>query len=141
MSNSEATSSRVVYRRNSPVGQLPILVGILAILIALFGVFFLVIGLLLLATGIGLLVVPAASAFAPVAGGWLFAGLVSLVFGAVLTAVATGLWDLETWALWLTGAVVSVVIVALVVSGSFGWSLLIAAALLVYLVAVRNHFY
>jgi uncharacterized membrane protein (DUF2068 family) len=69
------------------------------------------------------------------------AGLVALVFGAILLAVATGLWDLETWALYLTGIVVTIYLVLLVLAGSFGWGLVLAAGLLIYLVAVRNHFY
>jgi hypothetical protein len=138
---SNTNSSGYTYRRSSPAGELPILVGILAILLGLFALFLIIIGVLLLAAGLGVLVVPAAAAYAPLAGDALLAGLITLIFGAVLMAVATGLWDLETWALYLTGIVVTVYAVLLVLGGSFGWSLVFAVGLLVYLVAVRNHFY
>ena len=137
------TTSRNVngYRRNSSEGELPILVGILAILIGLLGLFFLVVGVLLVAASLGVLGLPAAGAYAVVSGDVLFAGLVTLIFGAVLVTVATGLWDLETWALVLTVAVVLVLVVLLVLAANFGWTLLILGGLLVYLVAVRSHFY
>ena len=135
------SSEGYAYRRSSPAGELPILVGILAILIGIFGLFLVIVGALLLASGLGFFVVPAAAAYAPLAGDALLAGLIALVFGAVLLAVATGLWDLETWALYLTGIVVTIYLVLLVLGGSFGWSLVLAAGLLIYLVAVRNHFY
>ena len=141
MTSTTTTRSGYGYRRNSPAGELPILVGILAILIGLFGLFLAVIGILLIASAFGVLVVPAAAAYAPLAGDALIAGLVSLVIGAVLVAVATGLWDLETWALYLTGAVVVIYVALLVLGGAFGWSLVLAVGLLIYLVAVRNHFY
>jgi hypothetical protein len=135
------TSTTYAYRRNSAAGELPILVGLLAILIALFGLFFLVVGVLLLATSFGVLGLPAAGAYAVIGGDALVAGIVTLVFGGVLVVVATGLWDLELWALVLTGAVVAVMIALLVLASDFGWSLLIAVGLLVYLVLVRGHFY
>lgn len=131
----------VGYRRESPVGRLPIFVGILAVLIGLFGIFLMVIGVLILATSLGILAFPAAAAFSPIGGSALFAGAITLIFGAVLLAVATGLWDLETWALWLTGIVIAGYIGLLVLTASFGLSLVIAVVLLVYLIAVRNHFY
>ncbi|HXQ95145.1 MAG TPA: hypothetical protein VN864_08285 [Thermoplasmata archaeon] len=135
------TTTTYGYRRNSAAGELPILVGLLAILIALFGVFFLVVGLLIVGTSVGILGLPSAGAFAVVSGGALLAGVVTLVFGAVLVTVATGLWDLELWALVLTGLVVAVIIALLVVASDFGWSLVIAVGLLLYLVLVRDHFY
>jgi hypothetical protein len=141
MTPATANQSRDAYRQDSPVGELPVLVGLLAILIGLFGIFFLIIGTLLALTALGIGAFPAAMAFSPIGGTLLFAGAVTLVFGAVLVTVATGLWDLETWALYVTGIVIAVVIASLVLSASFGWALLIAALLFVYLVAVRNHFY
>jgi hypothetical protein len=141
MTTTTTTQTTYGYRRSSPVGELPILVGILAILIGLFGLFLVVIGVLLIASAFGFLVVPAAAGYAPLAGSALFAGLIALIFGAVLVTVATGLWDLETWALYLTGIVVAIYVGLLVLGGAFGWSLVLAAGLLIYLVAVRNHFY
>jgi hypothetical protein len=116
-------------------------VGILAILIGLVGLFFLLIGILLTVAALGLFIVPAAAAYGIYSGSALAAGLVTLVFGAVLVFVATGLWDLELWALALTAIVVALIVVLLVIAGSFGWSLLISVGLLIYLVAVRGHFY
>ncbi|MCI4342424.1 MAG: hypothetical protein L3K11_08675 [Thermoplasmata archaeon] len=138
---STTTRTGYAYRRTSHEGELPILVGILAILIGLVGLFFLLIGVLLVVTALGFVLVPAAAAYSVFSGTALLGGVVTLVFGAVLVFVATGLWDLEVWALALTGIVVALLIVLLVVAASFGWSLLIAIALLVYLVAVRGHFY
>ncbi|MCI4345167.1 MAG: hypothetical protein L3K07_00205 [Thermoplasmata archaeon] len=135
------TRTGFAYRHSSPVGELPILVGILAILIGLVGLFFLLVGLLVTLGAVGFALLPAASAYAVFSGTALLAGVITLVFGAVLVFVATGLWDLEVWALALTGIVVALLVVLLVVAGSFGWSLLISVALLIYLVAVRGHFY
>jgi hypothetical protein len=141
MTTTTTTRTAYGYRRSSPVGELPILVGILAVLIGLFGIFLLLVGALLVATSLGVLVVPAAAAYAPLAGDALLAGVITLILGAVLVAVATGLWDLETWALYLTGTVVAVYVVLLVLGGAFGWPLLLAGGLLVYLFAVSPHFY
>jgi hypothetical protein len=138
---STSTTNAYGYGRSTKEGELPILVGLLAILIGLFGFFFLIVGVLLIAASVGVLGLPAAGAYAIVNGGALFAGVVTLIFGAVLITVATGLWDLELWALILTGAVVAVMVALLVVASDFGWSLLIAVGLLVYLVLVRGHFY
>jgi hypothetical protein len=137
------TTTRTVYgyRRDSNAGELPILVGILAVLIGLLGLIFLVIGILVTASSLGVIAAPAVSAYAPIAGDAPIAGLITVIFGGVLLAVATGLWDLETWALYLTGIVVAALIVLLVLAGNFGWSLALAAGLLIYLVAVRSHFY
>jgi hypothetical protein len=141
MSTTATTGTVYGYRRISTEVELPILVGILAILIGLLGLFFVVVGALLIALGLGVLTVPAVGVYAVISGDALIAGLVTLIFGAVLVTVATGLWDLETWALFVSGAVVTVLIVLLVVAGDIGWTLLIAAGLLVYLIAVRGHFY
>ncbi len=141
MSTNTTTGTAYGYGRNSHAGELPILVGILAILIGLLGLFFLVVGILLVAASVGVLGLPAVGAYAVVSGSVLFAGLVTLIFGAVLVTIATGLWDLETWALVLTVAVVLVLVVLQVLAANFGWVLLILGGLLVYLVAVRRHFH
>ncbi|MCI4324040.1 MAG: hypothetical protein L3K03_08550 [Thermoplasmata archaeon] len=139
---SPATSSQsVAYRPDSRVGELPILVGIMAILIGLFGIFWIVVGVLLLLAGLGILVAPAFVAFSWVGSSVVVAGAITLIFGAILLAVATGLWDLETWALYLTGIVLAGIIGLLVLASSFGLGLVLAVVLLVYLVAVSPHFY
>ena len=129
------------YQPAYPAGKLPILVGILALLIGVVGLFFVVIALLLLLTGFGLLAFSGASAYGLVAGGALFAGAINLVFGAVLVAVARGLWDVEEWALWVTGITLAAIVAWFILTADFGWGLLIAVGLLIYLVAVRDHFY
>ncbi|MGC2290182.1 MAG: hypothetical protein WA688_10070 [Thermoplasmata archaeon] len=129
------------YSPSSKVGELPILVGILAILIGLFGVFLVIVGVLILLTGLGIFALPAAAAYSAIGGPVIIAGLVTLIFGAIIVAVATGLWDLETWALYLSGIVLVGVIGWLVYTGSFGISLLISVVLLIYLIAVSPHFY
>lgn len=141
MSNETYAPNRYRYQRNSHAGELPILVGILAILVALFGIFLIVVGVLLLFTGLGLLAVPAAAALSPVGGSAVSGGALTLIFGAVLAGVANGLWNLEKWALWITAIVVIVVAGWLVLNASFGVALIIAIAFLIYLVAVRKHFY
>ncbi len=135
------STATATYGPRSKVGELPILVGILAVLIGLFGVFLLVIGLLLLADGFGVLAFPAALAFSPVSGGAILSGTATLIFGVAFLGVAGGVWGLATWALWLTGIVLAGIIGILVLSHAFGLPLLIAAVLLVYLIAVRKHFY
>jgi hypothetical protein len=129
------------YGSNSKVGELPILVGILAVLLGLFGVFLVVVGLLILLTGLGILAIPAVAAYSAIGGPAIIAGLITLIFGAVIVAVASGLWDLETWALYLTGIVLAGIIGWLVYTGSFGISLLISVVLIIYLIAVSPHFY
>jgi hypothetical protein len=129
------------YGRNTNAGELPILVAILAVLIGLVGLFLLVVGLLLAAASFGVVGLPAVGAYSVVSGTELYAGVITLIFGGALVVVATGLWDTELWALVLTGIVVAVLVGLLVLAGSFGWTLLIATGLLIYLVAVRSHFY
>ncbi|HLY77477.1 MAG TPA: hypothetical protein VKT21_06290 [Thermoplasmata archaeon] len=135
------STATATYGPRSKVGELPILVGILAVLIGLFGLFLLVIGLLLLADGFGFLAFPAALAFSPVSGSAILAGAATLIFGVAFVAVASGLWNLDTWALWFTGIVLAGIIGILVLSHAFGIPVLIVAVLLVYLIAVRKHFY
>jgi hypothetical protein len=127
-----ATVNQSGYQQDSRVGELPILVGIMAILIG---------GAVLILAALGIFVAPAFVAFSWVGGSVLVAGAITLIFGAVLVAVATGLWDLETWALYLTGIVLVGIIALLVLAGSFGIGLVLAVVLLVYLIAVSPHFY
>jgi hypothetical protein len=136
-----ATVNQSGYQQDSRVGELPILVGIMAILIGLFGLFWVVVGAVLILAALGIFVAPAFVAFSWVGGSVLVAGAITLIFGAVLVAVATGLWDLETWALYLTGIVLVGIIALLVLAGSFGIGLVLAVVLLVYLIAVSPHFY
>ncbi len=136
-----STQAEVVYQPDSVAGELPILVGILAILVALFGVLLIALGGLAILGGLGIVNVSPISAFGFASNSTLLTGALTLVFGIILTVVASGLWNTETWALWLTGIVTAAVIGLLVWSSSFGIALLIAVLLLIYLVAVRRHFY
>lgn len=135
------TQTSYGYRQRTHAGELPIIVGILAILIGLFGIFLAIVGVLVIFAGIGALAYPGFLAIQGIGGASVVAGAFTLIFGAILVFVATGLWDLEVWALWLTGIVTAGVIGVLVWSASFGLALVIAVALLIYLIAVRKHFY
>ena len=82
----------------SGIGRLPLGVAILAILIGIFGFFVFVVGLLLLfGTAIAL-----GGGTAGVFGfGGAIGGLIVLIIGLVILAVAVGLWNQELWALVL----------------------------------------
>jgi lysylphosphatidylglycerol synthetase-like protein (DUF2156 family) len=128
-------------QQSTSAGKLPILVGILAILVGLFGLFLAVVGILAIFNSLGALEYPGLVPFSAYGGTTIAAGMLTLIFGAILLFVAMGLWALETWALWLTGIVTAGVIVVLLWSASFGVALAIAVVLLIYLIAVRKHFY
>lgn len=129
------------YRPSTyPQHRLPLLVGILAILIGLVGALILIVGLLVLLAGLGI----ALSAHAPVyltgaAGGAVLVGGFYFVLGMIMVATARGLWDLEAWALWVTG-----IVVFLLLLGSFliaSWVLFVLVLILfIYLIGVRRHF-
>ncbi|MHB1435759.1 MAG: hypothetical protein ACYCPN_06270 [Thermoplasmata archaeon] len=135
-----ASRAQAVYPPGSVAGELPILVGILAILVALFGILLIVLGGLAVLAGLGIVSFSPISLFGFTSNSTLLLGAFTLIFGIILTSVASGLWNTETWALWLTGIVTAAVIGLLVWSSSFGIALLIAVVLLIYLVAVRRHF-
>jgi hypothetical protein len=120
------------------IGQLPLGVAILAVLIGIFGFFILLLGVLLLLSVAGLALggLGITSVFG-VTG--LVAGLVIVIVGAVILAVATGLWDQELWALVL--AILVLLFYGFVEFSNGSWfGLLIVVLLLVYLVAVSRHF-
>jgi hypothetical protein len=141
MATATSTPTRSRYQLPSSAGEFPVLVGLLAVLIGLFGIFFVTVGIVALAAASGVAGWPALAALTPFVGGLNFAGTLTLVFGAVLVMVAAGLWDLEAWALYITGIALGGVIVLLAEGSSFGWSLVIAGVLLVYLIAVRDRFH
>jgi hypothetical protein len=120
------------------IGQLPLGVAILAVLIGIFGAVILVVGLLVLLAiaGLALSGVVVTSVFG--ATGFV-AGLIIVFVGAVILAVATGLWDQELWALVLAILVLLFYGAAEFFSGSW-FGLAIVGLLLVYLVAVSRHF-
>jgi hypothetical protein len=120
------------------IGQLPLGVAILAVLIGLFGFVILLVGLLLLLSIAGLALggVAVTSIFG-VTG--TLAGLIILIIGVIILAVATGLWDQELWALVLAIVVLLFYGAAEFTSGNW-LGLGIVALLLVYLAAVSGHF-
>lgn len=123
-------------------GKLPILVGILAILVAIVGFIVLLAGLLLLLVAFGVISVGSQAFFL---GGLIFDSLVItgayfFFLGLVMLVVATGLWDTEIWALWVTGAVVVFELIGSLLAGDWLY-VLVFVVLLAYLVGVRHHFY
>ncbi len=138
-----AVSTPTTYATPPPVPGRPILVSILAILVGLVGIFLVVVGVILLALGLFIpLGIPAPVFAFPLTLGLLLVGILTLILGAVLVAVASGLWHLESWALWLTGIVVVIELIGQVLPPPhFGLLALLYLFLLVYLVAVRRHFH
>ncbi len=121
-----------------PGPERPLGVAVLAVLIGIFAALWLLAGILLLfGTTLGLgLGIP--SFFG--AAGLLLAAMVLLV-GAVILAVATGLWDLRMWALALAVIVLLLELVLDALAGAYlTFGFVVALLLLIYLVAVRRHF-
>lgn len=124
----------------SPVHRLPILVGILAILIGIVGVFVLLIGLLALLWGLGIIHFLAVGISNNVVSSLVVAGGIYFVLGMILLVVARGLWDTESWALYLTGFVAVVLTIWAALPPTDYLGLILGILLIVYLVAVRQHF-
>jgi len=126
--------------------NLPIGVAVLAVLVGLFGAFLL----------LGGLVVALVALFHVAAGGWTaslgtgaLAGLITLLIGAIILGVAFGLWDQELWAFVLAlitvgAAVVWFIALPLYNGGSLASVVnvpaIISGVLLIYLLAVSDHF-
>jgi hypothetical protein len=116
--------------------RLPLGVAILAILIGIFGFFLFAVGLLVALLGVSVGLAGGTSVFG-VTG--TLAGLVVLVIGGVILAVATGLWDQELWALAL--AIIALLFYGVIEFVSAAWlELLVVIVLLAYLVAVSDQF-
>ncbi len=119
----------------SSASTLPLGVAILSVLIGLFGAILLVAGILIvLAIGLG-----SASAFAAFGISFL-GGVLLLIFGIIVLAVARGLWDQELWALVVSLIVFGLMLLSDIVRLDFGLGALILLVLVVYLAAVHNHF-
>jgi hypothetical protein len=127
--------------------RLPLGVAILAVLAGLFGAFVLIVGLIVVLVA---LFVIASVGWAASFGTGLAAGLIALVIGGIILAVAFGLWDQELWAFVLAVIVVGAAVVWLILLPLYnGGGLasittlpaLIAGVLFVYLLAVKNHFW
>ena len=118
------------------VRRLPLGVAVMAMLVGVFGFFLLAVGLVAVLLG-------AAAGFAgvPTAFGLTgtIAALLLVLVGAIILAVATGLWDQEMWALAL--AVLVLLFFGVIEFLSASWlGLLVVAGLLVYLGAVSDQF-
>jgi hypothetical protein len=119
--------------------DLPIGVAILAVLIGILGALFLIGAVILF------LVLFFASSFSAPAlvffGSTFIGALLLLIFGIVLLVVATGLWDLELWALVLSIIVVGIAFIGELLQGvSQIVEILLLLLLLIYLFAVSSHF-
>jgi hypothetical protein len=119
------------------IGRLPLGVALLALLIGIFGFFVLLVGALLLVFGTS---IAFGTGSVTVFGtGGALAGLVILIVGIVILAVAAGLWDQELWALAL--AIIILLFYGIVELLAQSWiAVLLIAALLAYLVIVSSHF-
>jgi hypothetical protein len=122
---------------SSGSSSLPLGVAILAVLIGIFAVFLIVLSVLLfLFTG---LAVPHSAAFFGVS---LIGELFLFILGIILLVVATGLWDRELWALVLSIIVLGLLLIGDLVNGTLlTLGGIITVLLIVYLVAVHNHFH
>lgn len=119
------------------VNRLPLGVAILAVLIGIFAVFLLIVAVLLFVfTGYS---VPHAAAYFGVS---LLGELLLFIFGLVLLFVATGLWNRELWALALSIIVLGLLLLGDLINGTLlTLGGLVTLLLIVYLVAVHNHFH
>ncbi|HZY93083.1 MAG TPA: hypothetical protein VFG07_09985 [Thermoplasmata archaeon] len=121
----------------SPRRERPLGVAVLAVLIGLFGALILVASIVLFVFGTHLYGV---SGFG-LSGNVLIDAIVLLILAILLFVVATGLWDLEMWALVLSVIVVGFLWLSTIIGGGLlTLQSLIEVLLLVYLVLVRHHF-
>jgi hypothetical protein len=119
-------------------GNRPLGVAIIAILIGIFG-FFTVIGGILLLAGSTVGLAFGVPGFLGLTGFVL--GVIVLIVGLLLLAVAYGLWDLRMWALALAVIVLIFELVANALAGAFlSLGFIVSLLLLIYLIAVSRHF-
>ena len=129
------------------VPRLPLGVALLAVLTGIVGALVLIAGLVIVLVALYVL---SSVGWATMFGTGLIAGLITLAIGIFVLAVATGLWDQELWAFVL--AVIATGAAAVWFIGRPLWDggglasietlpALISGGLLVYLLAVQNHFW
>jgi hypothetical protein len=122
---------------STSIGGLPLGVAILSVLIGIFGLFVLILGVLILfgtASALAGLGVTSAFGMSGTIG-----GLIVLIIGVIILAVAVGLWNQELWALVL--AILVLLFYGVVDYLASSWlGLIIVVLLLIYLVAVARHF-
>lgn len=114
----------------------PILVSILAVLIILVGVLFLVLGTLGFLLTFALFVVQ----IGDLVPATLVLSLILFLIGLILTISGFGLWKLRMWA-WALAIIVLIFALLGQLAEFRLVSFLIEIFLLVYLLAVREHFY
>jgi hypothetical protein len=118
------------------IGRLPLGVAIIAVLVGIFGFFVLLAGLLIALVGIGFGLATGTTVFGATGA---VAGLILFVIGAIILAVAFGLWDQELWALVI--AIIALLFFAIAEFSSGAWlGLVVSVLLIAYLVAVSSHF-
>lgn len=127
-----------VSTTTTTINTRPLGVAIIAVLIG-------ILGFITLLAGILLLVGVAAGAYLSVPAflgyGGLTLGLIILVLGIILLAVATGLWDLRMWALALAILVLIFYLIVYALGGDYvSLGFILSLLLLIYLVAVSRHF-
>jgi len=114
-------------------------VAVLSVLIAGFAVLMVLAGLLfLLAQYVGEVVPSSLEIFQSID---VWGAGILVVLGAALLGVATSLWRQETWALWVTLALVFGTTAYLFFTGSIAILFLIFIVLFIYLISVRRYFY
>ncbi|HTT26513.1 MAG TPA: hypothetical protein VMH90_06100 [Thermoplasmata archaeon] len=119
------------YSRRLPFG-----VALLAVIIGLVGALFAIVGALVL-----LKVAVDSAVVAGALGNDLTAGILLLVFGIVLLVIATGLWDLNLFALVVCFLLIGLLFVSNLLRGALltFWGL-VELFLLIYLLAVSREF-
>ncbi|MFZ0699109.1 MAG: hypothetical protein WAN74_02815 [Thermoplasmata archaeon] len=134
---------------------LPLGVAIIAILVGIVGAFLFVSGIIVILAS--LVHTISSGQFATWFGQTLLAGIVTLIFGLILVAVAFGLWDQSLWAYALAVLVLIVSFVFdlgrpiydsranitgnVVASAVFTVPAIVTLLLLIYLLLVHEHFY
>ncbi|MGA8302239.1 MAG: hypothetical protein WA691_06080 [Thermoplasmata archaeon] len=127
--------------------RLPLGVAVLAVLTGIFGAIVLLAGLVVVLVA---LLVLASAGYAATFGVGAIAGLILFTVGAIILAIAFGLWDQELWAFVLaliaTGAAVVWFIVLPLLGGGGLASILtlpgiFSGVLFVYLLAVQDAFW
>lgn len=122
---------------STSANRLPLGVAIPAVLIGIFAIFLLILAVLLfIFTGYA---VPHSAAYFGVS---LVGELLLFLFGIVLLVVAAGLWNRELWALVLSIIVLGLLLIGDLINGSLlTLGGVVTLLLIVYLVAVHNHFH
>jgi hypothetical protein len=125
----------------SSSNSLPLGVAILAILIGIYGFFIFLLGLLIAVGSTVFSAYGGADPFSHFGFAGVVGGLIVLVIGLIILALAIGLWNLRLWALVLTVLFLLLEMVIYGLAGSFiSFGFIVALILFVYLLAVSRHF-